>query len=336
MHRPWGMTAFCAVVIFGSLANVGEAAHWADSLFVEKAHDFGTVPRGGKFRHQFVLINQLKEPISIVNVRASCGCTSGRALVSQLAPGQSGAVEAEMDTRNFVGPKATTLFVTIVTASGREGEAKLGVSSMILSDVVLNPGGIDFGTVTRGQAPVQMLTIERVGQPSWKIERMLSASRILSATLTETARNGSSVSYIMKVSLKPDAPSGTVRDEIRLVTNDPETSTIPILISGQIRGDLTAKPSLLSLGNVASAGGVQGRILVTSSKPFAIQSIEGAGDGFRIAPFEPARKNVHVLTISYRPEEGTSRGDLRRVFRVTTDLPGEAPLEVTAALHVEP
>jgi len=330
------MTAFSAVMIFGSLANIGEAANWADSLFTEKAHDFGTVPRGGKVRHQFVLVNRLREPVSILNVRASCGCTTGHALVSQVAPGQSGIVEAEMDTRNFVGHKATTLFVTLMTAGGREGEARLGVSSMILSDVVLNPGSIDFGTVARGQSPVQVMTIERVGQPGWKIERMVSVSRVLIAKLTETARNESTVNYILKVSLKPDIPSGVIRDEIRLISNDPETPSIPILVNAVVRGDLTAKPSVLNFGNVASAGGAQGRFLVMASKPFAIQSIEGAGDGFRIGPIERGNKNVHVLTVSYHPEEGTSRGDLRHVFRILTDLPGEAPLEVTAMLHVEP
>ena len=58
-----------------------------------------------------------------------------------------------MDTRNFVGPKATTLYVSLVTAGGQEAEARLGISATILSDIVLNPGTIDFGAVARGQAP---------------------------------------------------------------------------------------------------------------------------------------------------------------------------------------
>jgi hypothetical protein len=43
-----------------------------------------------------------------------------------------------------------------------------------------------------------------------------------------------------------------------------------------------------------------------------------------------------MLTIAYKPDEGTTRGDLRRVFRVSTDLPGEPPLDLTATLHVAP
>jgi hypothetical protein len=336
MHRRWIKTAIRAALLLSVMAIPASAATWADPLFAEQGHDFGPVPRGGKVRHNFVMTNRLNEPITITNVRASCGCTTGRANASLVQPGQSAVVEAEMDTKNFVGPKATTLFVSLISASGREAEVSLAVSSNILSDVVLNPGSIDFGTVNRGQSPTQTLTIDRIGLPSWRVERMISASRVLNATLTETARHESTVSYTMKVSLRPDAPAGVVRDEIRILTNDKETASIPVLVTAQIRGDLTAKPSVVPLGNVTSAAGAQGRFLVMSSKPFSIVEVEGAGDGFKLGPVAKERKPVHVVTFTYRPEEGTTRGDFQHHFRVKTDLPGEGPLDVTATLHVNP
>ena len=45
---------------------------------------------------------------------------------------------------------------------------------------------------------------------------------------------------------------------------------------------------------------------------------------------------MHVLTVAYKPEEGGTRGDLRSVFRVHTDLPDEPPLDLTATLHAAP
>src|SRR5262245_4090806 len=172
-----------------SLAAPGpaKADAWTDALFPETRHDFGMVPRGVKVKHDFRLVNRLSEPITIVNLRASCGCTSGKALASTVAPGQAAVIEAEMDTRNFVGPKATVLFVSLITASGREAEARLAVSSHILSDIVLNPGAIDFGTVKRGQSPTQVMTIDRINGPNWRFIRMVSASRTLNAQLVETA-----------------------------------------------------------------------------------------------------------------------------------------------------
>jgi hypothetical protein len=329
-------TAFCGLFWLTLAVGTAGAADWAEGLFSEKVHDFGPVPRGGKFRHDFLLTNRLSEPLTILNVRASCGCTTGRAGVSQLAPGQSTVIEAQIDTRNFVGLKSTVLYVTLVNAAGQESEARLKISTNILSDVVLNPGSIDFGAVSQGQSPTQVLTIDRLGLPNWRVERMVSASRALSGQLVETARKDTTVQYTLTVSLKPDTPSGIIRDEIRLLTNDPETANIPIPVTALVRGDLVASPSMLALGRVTSAGGAQGRFLVRASKPFSIVAVEGSGDGFSVAPLEASKATAHILTVVYKPEEGRTRGDIRRTFRVITDLPGEPSLDLVASCHVDP
>ncbi len=336
MARPVTRCILGCWLLVGLDAASAKADAWTNALFPETQFNFGMVPRGVKVKHDFLLINRLGESVTILNLRPSCGCTSGKALSATVAPGQSTVIEAEMDTRNFVGPKATVLFVTLITASGREAEARLGVSSNILADVVMNPGSIDFGTVKRGQSPTQVLTIERINGPGWRFTRMVSASRSLSAQLAETARKEGSVSYSLSVSLKPDAPAGLLRDELRLFSNDPESPSIPIMVTAVIRGDLTAAPSVLSLGQVHSSAGVSGRFIVRSSRPFAIRSIEGAGDGFATSAPDGTRQSTHVVTVAYKPEEGTTRGDIRRTFRVHTDLPDEPSLDLTATLHVAP
>jgi len=323
------------VILVGLGGQSARAQGWPDSLFSEKSHDFGPVPRGGIVRHPFVLTNRLAVPVSIVNLRVSCGCTSGTASASVVAPGKTAIIEAQMDTRNFVGRKSTTLFVAVM-AGAEQVEIGLGVSSLILSDVVLNPGSVDFGMIGRGQSPSQVLTIDRIGRPDWRITKMVSGSKALNASLQETKRRNGEVGYHLTVSLKPDAPAGFVRDEIRLMTNDPETTGIPVWVNAQIKGDLTATPSLLTLGNVASAAGANGKFIVRSSRPFAIARIDGAGDGFKLAPADSARRTMHVVSLSYNPAEGTTRGDLHKTFRIVTDLPGEPPLDVAATLHVDP
>ena len=254
--------------------------------------------------------------MTILNLQPSCGCTSGKASTSTVNPGDSATIEAQMDTRNFLGLKSTILYVTLVTASGREAEVRLGVTSNILADIVLNPGAVDFGTVMKGQSASQTLTIDRIGAPGWRFERMVSASRVLTAQLTETRRDAKgSVSYTLNVGIKPDAPAGPVRDEIRLMSNDREAASIPIMVTGYIRGNLTAAPSLLTMGEVASTAGKQGRFILRASQPFAITSIEGAGDGFSIAPDDDARKTQHLVTMTYKPEEGRPAATCARVPR---------------------
>jgi hypothetical protein len=331
MRRHW------LLVLVGLLAMSGtaQAQNWPDTLFSERSFDFGPVPRGGVVRHPFVLTNRLNVPITILNLRVSCGCTSGTASASVVQPGQQAIVEAQMDTRNFVGRKSTTLFVSVM-AGNKESEIGLGVSSMILSDVVLNPGVVDFGQVSRGQSPSQAIAIDRIGKPDWKILKLTSACKAINASLQETQRQNGAVSYVLTVALKADAPAGVIRDEIRLFTNDPETPSIPVPIGAQIRGELSATPTNLALGNVTSASGVQGKFIVRASKPFGISKVEGTGEGFYLQEADLNRKPLHVLTLTYNPAEGTTKGDVTKTFKITTDLPGEPPIDVTATLHVEP
>jgi hypothetical protein len=327
------------VLVSLPLALTGSAARasaWADQLFGERSHDFGPVARGVKVRHTFVLTNRLSEPVTILDVRASCGCTTGRPSTSVVAPNGTATLDAEMDTRNFVGKKSTVLRVGLVTAGGKRAEVRLGITSTILSDIVLNPGTVDFGVVARGRAATQALTIERIGEPKWRALRMVSACRAIDATLTETARDSRLVAYELKVSLKPETPPGPVRDEIRVVTNDAESPVIPVQVMATVRGELSAAPALLGLERLPADGSARGRVLVRGPKPFTVRSVDGEGDGFTASADDATARPVHVVTIAYRPVPGAPRGDLRRAFRVHTDLAGEPPVDVTATLHVDP
>ena len=333
-ERVVGLALVGAVLVGG--ACPAARGGWADACFAERSHDFGPVPRGAKVRHRFALTNRTAEPVTVLDVRASCGCTTGRAAAGTVAPGQATAIEAVMDTKSFVGKKRATLTVALMGAGGREAEVKLGVVAEILSDIVLNPGTIEFGALARGQTATGVLTIDRLGMPTWRAERMVTISKVLDASLVETARSASGVGYKLTVSLKPDAPPGPIRDEIRILTNDPETPSIPILVTGLVRGDVAATPALLALGTLATGGEARGRYLVRGTRPFTITAIEGAGAGFALAVDDQAPKTLHIVNLTYRPEAGSARGDLRKTFRAVTDLPGEPPLELNASLHVDP
>jgi len=334
MDRCIVRVALIGVAWIGAIGapSPARAAGWAHGLFAEVAHDFGPVPRGARVRHNFVVTNRLTEPVTILNVRASCGCTTGLATNLPILPGQAAPVEALMDTTNFTGRKETTLFVTVRTASGSEAEVRLAVASTILSDIVLNPGTIDFGATVASPSPKRTLTIDRLGAPEWKALRMISASRAIDASLAETHRTAAGVGYALTVTLKPDAPAGPLREEIRILTNDRGSPSIPVLVTGLVRGaGLTASPAILTLGPADS----QARVLVRGPRPFRITGIEGTGDGFEVAGIDASSRPAHVLTVRFRRPAGGAKGEARKTLRILTDLAGEPPLELKATARGE-
>jgi hypothetical protein len=335
MNRVVTLRVWVGLVLVAGAASVshgGDSKSWADTLFAEKQHDFGPVPRGAMVRHPFVLTNNTQTPISILNLRVSCGCTSGKASVAVVPPGKTGVIEAQMDTRNFVGRKATTLFVSVFNGT-EEAEIALNVASTILSDIVLNPGGIDFGAISHGQTPSASLTIDRIGKPDWKVIKMVSASKVLNASLAETQRSEGGVSYRLDVTLKPGTPPGVIRDEIELLTNDPESRGFPVLVTATVRGDLAATPSVLSLAAPTSSEPVQGRYIVRASKPFRVVAVEGTGEGYTATVDARTAKPLHIVTVTFQPDEHKPLANPTRTFKIVTDIPGEPPAVVTATVQ---
>ncbi len=75
--------------------------------------DFGTVDEvGGPVDHKFTFVNRGIEPIVIVGVKASCGCTTPDWSKEPVAPGESGFIMARYNPLNRPGAFRKSLRVT--------------------------------------------------------------------------------------------------------------------------------------------------------------------------------------------------------------------------------
>jgi len=78
-------TLFSAIV-FAFILNAQTPTQ--DLLLVkETAFDFGTIPQGKPVYHFFEVTNTGKDPMVIVNVQTSCGCTTPEWSKEPVAPG---------------------------------------------------------------------------------------------------------------------------------------------------------------------------------------------------------------------------------------------------------
>lgn len=82
-------------------------------------HDFGTITEaGGDVSTTFIVTNNTNAPIVLVNVRASCGCTTPEWTKEPIEPGKTGKVTATYNPKGRPGPFEKT--VTITTNSNPE------------------------------------------------------------------------------------------------------------------------------------------------------------------------------------------------------------------------
>lgn len=74
--------------------GVTSASAKVDPLsFPETSFDFGRIPQGKPVTHNFVVVNNSKEPVSIENIQAACGCTTPEWSRDPIAPGAGATIK---------------------------------------------------------------------------------------------------------------------------------------------------------------------------------------------------------------------------------------------------
>ncbi len=80
--------------------------------FVVEDHDFGTVPEGPSVSFDYEFKNICKEPITLTNVQASCGCTIPTWSRDPILPKKTSKITATFSTQGRPGPFTKQITVT--------------------------------------------------------------------------------------------------------------------------------------------------------------------------------------------------------------------------------
>ncbi|QDV27518.1 DUF1573 domain-containing protein [Aureliella helgolandensis] len=314
--------ATCCIVFSMLLLHVDtrsvSAQEWVRDMFPVKDHDFGIVPRGAKAEYAFEFTNKYQEDLHVSDVRSSCGCTLPRIENADLKTYQKGAIICEFNTRSFVGGKSAV--VTVVFDRPYYGEMQLTVKGNIRSDIVTEPGEIQFGEVEQGAEKTTSVQVTYAGRSQWEISDVRSANSNLGVVLGDAKKTGGGrVEYTMQVRLKDTAPAGDFSDQIVLVTNDRQFNLVTIPVRGSILPPLVL-PTSVELGTTSLTKEVTGRIFVKGKVPFEITKIECEDSRFEFTP-SAGSKAAHFIPLKFTPSE--KEGAFRQKVTIHTTLPND-------------
>ncbi len=298
-------------------ASSAPAQDWAEKMFAVTSHDFGVVARGAKAEFAFEFQNKYKEDIHIAGVRTSCGCTTPKVTQQTLKSLEKAQVIAVYNTHSFLGKKSAT--ITVVIDQPYYAEVRLEVTGFIRSDVVLQPGVVDFGQVDHGHAGEQKVQVNYAGRPDWRIKDVRCANSNFEVVLNEASRSGGRVNYEMIVRLKKDAPAGYFQDELILVTDDDRLQTIPLAVQGNVVSALTVSPASLFLGVLEPGQEVTKQLVVRGKQPFKIVSVKCKDGCFTFKPSEEA-KTLHFVPVTFKA--GDEPAKVTETIEIETDLAG--------------
>ena len=298
------------------------AQDWATKMFELTSHDFGTVARGSKAQFRFQLKNIYEEDLHILGVRSTCQCTVPQLTKSDLKTFETAEVIADFNTREFLGQKLATVFVKCQIPSRSDipvTEVQLQIKGIIRSDVVVQPGAIDLGTVDVGKGVEKKLLVSYAGRDNWKILDVKTADPHFEVEVTELVRMPGKVSYELLIRLTNDAPVGYIKDQLILVTSDPRAREFPVDMQGRVMSDITISPSELFLGIVHPGEKVTRKLVVRGKKPFKIIDVKCPDKAFEIEPPKEA-KTVHLIPVVFTA--GDDPGRVAQKISIETDQGG--------------
>jgi hypothetical protein len=307
------------------------AGSWADAMFDSLSRDFGSVPYGSILVHPFRLTNNTGAPVTISNVRVSCGCVTAKALQYQLAPGQSTAIVAQMDTHKFQRDKNVTIYVLFSRPSFEE--VRLWVQANSRDDVTVTPDTLDFGQIKKGTSPAARVTISFMGGTQWQITGMSSDSNYVTTSLKQLPGNGMEVNYLLTGRLRADTPVGKWYTDVWLQTNNPATPRVRVPLTVEIQSALSLNPSAVILGQVQAGVPTERKVILRGIKPFRILGVSGIDGQWSVRDSTVASKSVHVLTVTLN---GRTAGESIRKIKIVTDLPEDGEIELQTRALILP
>lgn len=317
------------LAFFGSSScSTVSAGDWAEKMFKEKMHDFGTVSRNAKTEHAFVIENCFEEDVHIASVRSSCGCTKPVISKSTLKSWEKGEIVAQFNTKSFLGHKNAS--ITVVIDRPYYAEVTLLVSGKIRSDIVVEPGEVNFGDVDVGVSKAIDLKISYAGRSDWAVKDVRGDSDNLEVRLSSATRKGQIVSYVMNIRLKETIPVGELQEEITVVTNDLTESTFSLPVQARVIPPISITPKLVSVGDVKSGQQVQQKLLVRGKKPFSIVGIDCDDTRFTFT-IPQGDKSIQVIPMTFTSGSITeeSSRSIKQAIRVRTSLGDEVSVEAT-------
>lgn len=288
-------------------------------------HDFGTVPHGTLCTQKFTVTNIYDVPIQVIDIRVECGCLKGYPPNKVLQPNEQAEFAVTMNAGVFKGPNAKTMYVTF--GPNFVSTAVLRFAANSREDVSLTPGEVDFGIVSQGSKASKTVVLKYNGrQRDWKLTGVAAASSAFEAEVKESSRGALlGVEYYVTVTLKPDAPAGSVNEVIAIKTNDPAVPVVNVNVRAAVLAPVQAYPDKLEFSDVKVGETATYDVLIrTPAGKCTLSPLAVDADGFS-AETPPMPMTVHIVKVKFEPKKA---GAFRKELKIVTNLPGSPSASV--------
>lgn len=214
----------CLVIVF-SLSVTAQPG----IKFNNNRHDFGNVAEGSYPTWIFIFHNSGNQDLKLIDVKASCGCTSPQWSKDPIKPGDSGEVKVVFNTNGYAG-RPFSKSVTVTTNISENNEQKqefLFIQGNVMAKVIEPPqyaikfseSKHDLGSLKPGKKIVWPITIVNDGDSTITIKNIVSTCSCISfkdEVITIAPHKFVAINATLKT--KGITPK-TLNETIKVVTN---------------------------------------------------------------------------------------------------------------------
>jgi uncharacterized protein DUF1573 len=310
MNRLWIAIAATCFTALPASAGPGDQ-------FTEKVMDFGVSPRGTILVHYFRFTNTTNQTLTLGYPRVSCGCVSATVSTTRVAPGESAAVIAYMDTRRIPHANVVKSVLVYVPFLGpTQEEVTLRVQTITRDDLMMSPDTLAFGNVKAGQGSKVSTKVTFLSDPNWEIKEATSTGGYVKAEVKEDSRSGGFVTYEVTAVLDKDCPAGNWVSDINLKTSNAAVANLRIPVSVNVTAALAVSPESVSFGNVTLGSTPEKKVTLQSGAPFKILKVNGVDEQLKVVIEKNEASPVHTIVLAANPK---TMGGFTRKLEIVTD-----------------
>lgn len=208
--------------------------------------DFGKMPQMVKRDTVFTFTNLGDEPLHILDVRTSCGCTAALASEPIIQPGKKGTVDVTFDSKQFRGKVHKS--VTVYSNDPGEPKASLKITADVEATINYSPTSFRLGTVKKGEKVTESVRIAAKKDKGLTVKDVQLSAEHFTWTKREVADPDSQI-YIIEFSLRPEVPLGRLQERMVIDTGVEGAKPISINIRADVVNHFKTNPPVVNLGS---------------------------------------------------------------------------------------
>jgi Protein of unknown function (DUF1573) len=235
--------------------------------------DFGTIWFGDPCTIDIAIKNVGKSPLTIVNLKSSCGCTAARPPKNVLAPGESDKITITYNSKK--GSVNVGQTITLETNDPAEPSIPIHVKGIVQPLYEAKPASmISFGTIPPGHK--QSMSLELTNKTGAKLGLKLApqpagtpAFDLQLETITEGQH------YRLTATTRPPMNMGSASMLAKLHTDDPKRPEFDIHVNAMVSDRVAINPQSIYFSATGTPGPQTRMLRVNFQKdrPLTIKSI---------------------------------------------------------------